>query len=119
MNLGEIEKLTEDGENIQTEKEQKEKLAPTPSSGRNKPKFIYDDVIDKFRSFYIQPDLIYLTGSVVTQGMGADVDIVIRNNSMPDLWKEAIAFRLYRWFSDAYDIPYDKTSEYLHIHFGK
>ena len=62
--------------------------------------------------------MIYLTGSTVTCGTGADVDIVIRNNSMPEIWQEAIAFRLYRWFSDSFGIPYDETPECLHIHFS-
>ena len=99
-----------------TEKAEKEQLAPVPSKS-NKKNYKYEDVINNLHSFYIY-DLGYLTGSVVTQGSGEDVDLILRDEGISDYTKEAITFRLYRQFSGLYDIPYDETPEHLHIIWG-
>lgn len=118
MSVEVIKKLSEIGEkeyNIDSDIEE-EDLATTPPSGRNEPHFNLEDIDNKFKSFYIRDPLILLVGSCATQGKGADIDLVMKDDDLPDILKEANRFRLLRQMSGEFNIDYDETSEYLHIH---
>lgn len=92
-------------------------LAPIHSKTNGEHKFKLDDVLNRFKDFYIH-DCIYLAGSVVFDGEGNDIDIIIREDGLSEYMKEAISFRLYRQFAALYDIPYDEVPNYLHISYS-
>ena len=95
---------------------QEEDLAITPPSGKNEPIFNLEDIDKNFKSFYLRDPLILLVGSCATQGKGADIDLVMKDNDLPDILKEANRFRLLRQMSGEFNIDYEETPNYLHIH---
>lgn len=78
--------------------------------------FKREDVLKCFEKPFAISESIYLVGSTCTypDGNAHDVDIVITSDIPEDLQK-ATKFRLYRAFSDYFDIPYDETPNYLQI----
>ena len=115
MYLEEIKKFSEEGEN-EYNFDNEEDLAIIPPSGKNEPRFNLEDIDKKFKSFYVRDPLILLVGSCATQGKGADIDLVMKDNDLPDILKEGNRFRLLRQMSGEFDIDYEDTSNYLHIH---
>jgi len=111
MELNTIKELSEKGE-----KELEEDLAVTPPSGRFEPQFNFEEIDKKFKSFYIRDPIVLLVGSCATQGKGADIDLVMRDEDLPDILKEANRFRLLRQMSGEFGIDYENTPDYLHIH---
>lgn len=93
-----------------------EDLAPVHSKSNDK-KFKLEEVIDSFKNFFIN-DTIYLAGSIVSDGEGQDIDLIVRDEGLSDHLKEAIVFRLYRQFSSTYNIPYEDVPDHLHITFS-
>ena len=114
----EIQKLSEIGEkeHIFNSNEEKEDLAITPPSGKRESQFNLNDINEKFKSFYLRDPLILLVGSCATQGEGVDIDLVMKDNDFPDILKEGNRFRLLRQMSGEFDIDYEDTPDYLHIH---
>ena len=110
-----IRKLSADGEK-EYNFDNEEDLAITPPSDKNELRFNLEDIDKKFKSFYIRDPLILLVGSCATQGKGADIDLVMKDNDFPDIIKEGNRFRLLRQMSGEFDIGYEETSNYLHIH---
>ena len=107
MDLPEIIKLTRKGE-----------LAQVPPSGRLTGKrFKLDDILSKFKDFYIMKPFISLVGSTVVHGEGNDIDLVIEGASLPPEIREAIDFRLFRQMAGEFGIPYDDTPLYLQLHY--
>ncbi|MCE7738396.1 MAG: hypothetical protein GPJ50_03365 [Candidatus Heimdallarchaeota archaeon] len=111
MELDEIKQLDAEGE--------REQFLPVPShGGLDTAKFELDDVKECFAKPALIRDFIYLVGGVAVHGKGNDVDLVIRGEDLSEAQKDALLFRLYRAFSEHFDIPYDETPEHLHITFN-
>ena len=111
MELDEIKQLDAEGEGGQ--------FLPVPShGGLDTAKFELDDVKECFAKPALIRDFIYLVGGVAVHGKGNDVDLVIRGEDLSEAQKDALLFRLYRAFSDHFNIPYDETPEHLHITFN-
>ena len=129
LDLAEIENLSNEGEETFESEEiieetlienNDEKLAPVPRANRAPARYKFDDVIEMLKSFYIY-DLGFLVGGAAThpQTGGEDIDIVLRDEyHLPDFWKEAISFRLYRMFADALNVPYDDITDHIHLLFS-
>lgn len=122
MELEEIKEFSIKGEEdylnevYDTEEIIDDDYAVTPSSGRDEAIFSLNDVDNKFKSFIIRDPLVVLVGSTATQGKGADIDLVMRDEDLPEILKDAIKFRLYRQMAGEFNIPYDKTPDYIHFH---
>lgn len=96
-----------------------EELLSVPSAHHETDReFELEKVLDCFSKPAHLRDTIFLVGGTVIKGKGNDVDIVVRGNDFSKELKESICFRLYRAFGDYFEIPYDKTSEYLQISFS-
>lgn len=113
MNAEYIREVSEKGEK---EYQEEEELAITPPSEEKDSLFDLEDINKKFKSFYIRDPLILLVGSCATQGKGRDIDIVMKDEDLPSILKEANRFRLLRQMSGEFDIDYEETPNYLHIH---
>lgn len=78
--------------------------------------FKREDVLKCFEKPFAISESIYLVGSICThpEKEAHDVDIVIISNLPEDLQKATI-FRMYRAFSEYFNISYDDTPKYLQI----
>jgi len=99
-----------------TEPDKNEEFAATPPSGRDEPRFTLKDVDEKFKSFIIRDPICILTGSMATQGKGADIDLIMRDEDLPEILQEAIRFRIYRMVAGEFNIPFDETPDIVHFH---
>lgn len=115
MKIEELELLTEKGEE-EYNSDDEEELAITPPSSNDESQFNLEDINKKFKSFYLRDPLILLVGSCATQGKGVDIDLVMKDEDFPDILKEGSRFRLLRQMSGEFDIDYENTPNYLHIH---
>ena len=107
MDFDEIKSLSENGE---------EDLAPVPRANRGPAKYNFENVKQMLKSFYIF-DLGFLTGGVAThpETGGEDIDIILRDDNLPKVWKEGITFRLYRMFADSLNVPYDEITDHVNL----
>lgn len=119
MDLEEIKTLTEKAlEEI--ENPNLEDSLPVPHGSEESGKtFRWKDVMDCYSKPFAVREMIYLVGStsVHPDEDAHDVDLVILMKDMPDNVKEGTLFRLYRAFSEYFNVPYDDVPQYLHIEF--
>jgi HK97 family phage prohead protease len=93
----------------------------TPSSGRGTGEIIItkSQIVETLKPIALRKPMAMIVGSVATQGQSNnDIDIVIRGEDFSDKIKEAISFRLYRYFSDILKCSYDDTPKYVHLHYN-
>ncbi len=90
-----------------------------PVNSNKEPRFYLNEVLECFsKKALIHDNIITLVGSLAIKGKGHDVDLVINTNTLNEHEREGLVFRLYRAFSDYFNIPYSDVADYLHIHFS-
>jgi len=119
LSLDELKQLTKIAMEQNIEDSETQDYLPVPSiKGTEDAEYGLEDVLQCFSKPALLRDMISLVGSVAVHGKGKDVDLVIRADDFSESQKESVIFRLYRAFSDYFNIPYDDTPEYLHITFS-